>query len=49
MISNNETDFLPNLLLIDKHVSSLTKVFTNYFTVNVELSKIKLYKIIHSG
>ena len=50
MLSQNKigTNFSLNLLLSDKKVSSIYKVFENKQLVKVKLSKIQISKIIQS-
>ena len=49
MISNNDTSFLHNLLLIDRQVSSLSKTFANKLTAKTKLSKTQLSKMLQSS
>ena len=43
--SNDENNFLHDLLLTNTQVSRLRKAFENGLSANIKLSKIKLYKI----
>ena len=47
--SNDENNFLQKLLLTNKQVSKLRKVFVNNFSANLKLSKTQLHKIGQSG
>ena len=49
MISNNDTSFLHNLLLIDGQVSSLPKTFANKLTAKTKPSKTQLSKMLQSS
>ena len=44
--SNDETNFLHKLVLIDAQVSKLRKAFANGSSVNKKLSKIQLSKMV---
>ena len=44
--SNDETNFSPKLLLIDRQVSGLRKTFANNSSANIKLSKTQLSKIV---
>ena len=44
MIGNNETNFSHELLLTDRHVSSLRKSFANSSSADIKLSKTQLIK-----
>ena len=45
--SNDETNFLHTLLLSDRQVLRLHKVFAKYRSANAKLSKTKLSKMVH--
>ena len=47
--SNDETDFLHELLLTDRQVSTILKVFSNNSSDNIKFSKTQLSKFIQSG
>ena len=47
--SNDENDFLHNLLLTNTQVSQLQKAFANGLSANIKLSKTQLHKIGQSG
>ena len=49
MIGKNETNFLHELLLTERQVSSLRKSFTNNSSADIKLSKTQLSKMIQSG
>ena len=51
MIGNfkNKTNFLHELLLTNRQVSNLRKVFKNYLSTDIKLSKTQLSKMIQSG
>ena len=49
MIGNNETNFPHKLLLTNRQVLNLQKVFANTSSANVKLSKTQLSKMIQSG
>ena len=46
--SDDETNFPHNLLLINRQVANLRKVFANNSSVNIRLSKTKFTKIKQS-
>ena len=46
--SNDETNFLHKLSSTNKQVAKLRKVFANNLSVNIELSKTQLSKVIQS-
>ena len=46
IIGDNETDFPHKLLLTDRQVSNIRKVFANNLSINIKLSKTQLSKII---
>ena len=48
MIGNNETNFSHKLLLINRQVANLRKVFANYFSTDIKLSKTQFSNIIQS-
>ena len=47
--SNDEADFLHELLLTDRGVSTILKVFSNNSSDNIKFSKTQLSKVIQSG
>ena len=47
--SNDEADFLHELLLTDREVSTILKVFSNNSSDNIKFSKTQLSKVIQSG
>ena len=47
--SNDDNSFPHKLLLTDIKVSNLRKAFVNGSSANINLSKIQLHKIGHSG
>ena len=49
MIGDNETDFPHKLLLTNRQVSNLCKVFPNNSSTDIKLSKTRLSKMIQSG
>ena len=49
MIGDNETNFHHKLLLTNRQVASLRKIFANFLSVNIKLSKAQLSKMIQSG
>ena len=49
MIGYNETNFPQKLLLTNRQVLNLRKVFTNNSSTDIKLSKTQLSKIIQSG
>ena len=49
MIGDNETNFPPKLLLTNRQLANLRKVFANYLSTDIELSKTQLSKMIQSG
>ena len=46
--SDDETDFPHNLLLTNRQVVNLRKVFANYLSTDIKLSKTQLSKMIDS-
>ena len=46
--SDDETNFSNKLLLTNIQVASFCKVFTNYLSTDIKLSKTQLSKTIHS-
>ena len=46
MVGKNETNFLHSLLLTDRHVLILCKLFTKKSMVNVKLLKTQLSQIM---
>ena len=49
IIGDNETDFPHKLLLANRQVSNLRKVFANHLSADIKLSKTQLSKMIQSG
>ena len=49
MIRDDETNFPLKLLLTNRQVSNLRKTFTNYLSIDINLSKTQLSKMIQSG
>ena len=49
MIGDNETNFPHKLLLTNRQVSNLRKVFSNHSLTDIKLSKTQLSKMIQSG
>ena len=51
MVGNlgDETNFLHKLLLINRQVANVHKVFANKSSTNIKLSKTQLFKMIQSG
>ena len=49
MVGDNETNFPHKLLLTNRKVSDLHKVFAIHFSAGIKLSKTKLSMIIQSG
>ena len=49
MIGDHETNFPHKLLLTNKQVSNLRKVFANHVSADIKLSKTQLSKMIQSG
>ena len=47
--SNDEANFLHELLLTDRHISSIRKAFSNNSSVDIKFSKTQLSKMIQSG
>ena len=47
--SNDETNFLHELLLTDRQVSSIRKAFSNNSSANIKFSKTQVSKMIQSG
>ena len=48
MIGDNETNFTHKLLLTNRQVANLRKVFASYLSTDIKLSKTQLYKMIQS-
>ena len=48
MVGDNETNFPQKLLLTNRQVSNLRKVFPNHLSDDIKLSKTQLSKIIQS-
>ena len=49
IIGDNETNFPHKLLLTNRQVSNLRKVFSNHLSADIKLSKTQLSKMIQSG
>ena len=49
MIGDNETNFPHKLLLTNRQVSNLRKVFANHLSADIKLLKSQLSKMIQSG
>ena len=49
IIGDDETNFPHKLLLTNRQVAYLRKVFANYLSTDIKLSKTQLSKIIQSG
>ena len=49
MVGDNETNFPNKLLLTDRQVANLPKVFANYLSTDIKLSKTQISKMIQSG
>ena len=49
MIGDDEANFPHKLLLTNRQVANLRKVFANYLTTDIKLSKTQLSKMIQSG
>ena len=49
MIGDNETNFPHKLLLTNRQVANLRKVFANYLSTDIKLSKTQISKMIQSG
>ena len=49
MIGDNESNFPHKLLLTNRQVSNLRRVFENYLSADIKLSKTQLSKMIQSG
>ena len=49
MIGDNENNFLHKLLLTNREVSNLRKVFENYLSTDIKLSETQLSTMIQSG
>ena len=49
MIGRNETNFSHEYLLTDRQISSFRKSFANNSSININLSKTQLSKMIQSG
>ena len=49
MIGDNETNFLHKLLLTNRQVANLRKVFRNNSLTDIKLSKTQFSKMIQSG
>lgn len=47
--TNGTSDFPHTLLLTDRKIENVCKVFTNHSSVDVELSKTQISKITNSG
>ena len=49
MIGDDETNFPHKLLSTNRQVANLCKVFANYLSTDIKLSKTQLSKVIQSG
>ena len=49
MIGDNETNFRHQLLLINRQVANICKAFANNSSIDINLSKTQLSKMIQSG
>ena len=49
MVGDDETNFPHKLLLSDRQVENLRKVFTNKSSTDINLSKTQLSKMVQSG
>ena len=49
MIGNNKTNFPHKLLLTNRQAANLRKVFANYLSADIKLSKTHLSRMIQSG
>ena len=49
MVGDNENNFPHTLLLTNRRVSNLLKVFSDHLSADIKLSKIQLSKMIQSG
>ena len=49
MIDDNENNFPHKLLLTNRQVANLRKVFANHLSTDIKLSKTQLSKMIKSG
>ena len=49
MIDDNETNFPHKLLLANRQVANLRKLFANYLSIDIKLAKTQLSKMIQSG
>ena len=49
MIGGDDTDFPHELLLTNRQVSNLRKVFANYLSTDIKLSKTQITRMIQSG
>ena len=49
MISDDETNFPCKLLLTNRQVTNLHRVFANHLSTDIKLSKTQLSKLIQSG
>ena len=47
--SNDETNFPHKLLLTNRQVANLRKVFPNYLSTDIKLSKTQLSRMIQLG
>ena len=47
--SNDKTNFQHELLLTDRHVSSIHKAFSNRSSIDIKFAKTQLSKMIQSG
>ena len=49
MVGDDETNFPHELLLTNRQVANLRKVFANYLSNDIKLSKTQISKMIQSG
>ena len=49
VVGDNENNFPHTLLLTNRRVSNLLKVFSDHLSADIKLSKIQLSKMIQSG
>ena len=47
--SNDNTNFPDELLLTNRQVANIRKTFTNHSSIDINLSKTQLSKMIQSG
>ena len=49
MVGDDETNFPHKLLLTNRQVPNLGKVFANYLSTDIKLSKTQISRMIQSG